>query len=128
MIIAGIGSRKGVSAVEVIAAIDAALEAHGLTLSAVSAIGIAPAKRGETGIYAAASRLGLQVLVASASALAQASQRTISLSALSQAIADTPSASEAAALAVAGEDARLAGPRLIVGPVTCAIALGGDDR
>jgi cobalt-precorrin 5A hydrolase len=46
---------------------------------------------------------------------------------LSQAIAGTPSVSETAALAAAGEGARLAGPRIAVGPVTCAIAFGGDD-
>ncbi|RUW67014.1 cobalamin biosynthesis protein, partial [Mesorhizobium sp. M1E.F.Ca.ET.063.01.1.1] len=39
--------------------------------------------------------------------------------------AGTPSVSEASALAAAGKDAKLLGPRTVLGPVTCAIALGG---
>ena len=53
--------------------------------------------------------------------------KTLSHSDLSQKVAGTPSVSEAAALAAAGEGARLAGPRIVVGPATCAIAFGGDD-
>lgn len=127
MIVAGIGSRKDVSATQVMAAVEAALEKHGLAMTALSALAIAPAKRNETGIIAAGHRLGLPVQVASAPALAEAGKRTLSISALSQGITDTPSASEAAALAVAGDKSRLAGPRIVVGPVTCAIAFGGDD-
>jgi cobalt-precorrin 5A hydrolase len=49
----------------------------------------------------------------------------LSHSDLSQAQAGTPSVSEASALAAAGKDAKLLGSRTVVGPVTCAIALGG---
>ena len=45
---------------------------------------------------------------------------------LSQELAGTPSVSEASALAVAGAGAKLLGPRTVVGPVTCAIAISGD--
>jgi cobalt-precorrin 5A hydrolase len=38
----------------------------------------------------------------------------------------TPSISETAALAAAGQHATLLGPRIAVGPVTCAIAVAGD--
>ena len=37
-----------------------------------------------------------------------------------------PSVSEAAALAAAGPGARLLGPRVAVGPATCALAVTGD--
>jgi cobalt-precorrin 5A hydrolase len=55
------------------------------------------------------------------------SLRTLSHSEASLSAAGTPSVSEAAALAAAGEGARLAGPRIAVGPVTCAIAFGGGE-
>ncbi len=45
-------------------------------------------------------------------------------SAASLAATGTGSASEAAALAAAGPGARLLGPRLVLGPVTCALAEG----
>jgi len=41
-------------------------------------------------------------------------------------VAGVPSVSETAALAAAGEGVRLLGPRIVVGPVTCAIAISGD--
>ncbi|NGO50535.1 cobalamin biosynthesis protein [Mesorhizobium camelthorni] len=51
---------------------------------------------------------------------------TLTHSARSQAVAGSPSVSEAAALAAAGEGARLLGPRIVVGQVTCALATSGD--
>ncbi|XIK08888.1 cobalamin biosynthesis protein [Mesorhizobium sp. AaZ16] len=55
-----------------------------------------------------------------------AAANTLTHSARSQAVAGTPSVAEAAALAAAGEGARLLGPRIVVGPVTCALATSGD--
>ena len=57
--------------------------------------------------------------------------RAVSLRALTRskpslAASGTPSVSETAALAAAGQDATLLGPRVSVGPVTCAIAVAGD--
>ena len=45
VIVAGIGSRKGVSAVEVVAAVEAALQEHGLTLPALSTLASARMKQ-----------------------------------------------------------------------------------
>ncbi|WP_258600988.1 cobalamin biosynthesis protein [Mesorhizobium sp. AR10] len=167
MMVAGIGSRKGVSASEVLAAIEAALEAHGLAMTALSALATTEFKRGEEAIFAAGRELGLPVIVvdvagsepsppltrpplrstdlsprgeeiagAGASLFSPAGRRwpegpdegvaLLSHSDLSQDLAGTPSVSEASALAVAGKGARLLGPRTVLGPVTCAIAISGD--
>ncbi|MFD1982822.1 cobalamin biosynthesis protein [Mesorhizobium newzealandense] len=126
MMVAGIGSRKGVSAEDVLAAIETALETHGLAMTALSALATAPLKRDEKAIFAAGHQLNLPVIVADAAAVEAASSATISLSSHSQDLAGTPSVSEASALAVAGRGARLLGARTVLGPVTCAIAISGD--
>ncbi|TGP23268.1 MULTISPECIES: cobalamin biosynthesis protein [unclassified Mesorhizobium] len=125
MMIAGIGSRKGVTPRDVRAAIETALEAHGLAMTALSALATGEIKRDEEAIFLAGRDLALPVIVVTDDALQVAASGTISLSELSQAHAGIPSVSEASALAAAGKDAKLLGPRTVLGPVTCAIALGG---
>lgn len=126
MMVAGIGSRKGVNAIEVLAAIETALEAHGLAMTALSALATAPLKRDEEAIFSAGRELSLPVVVVEDDALKAASSSTLSRSKLSQAHAGAPSVSEASALAAAGKGAKLLGPRTVLGPVTCAIAISGD--
>ncbi|MBZ9658018.1 cobalamin biosynthesis protein [Mesorhizobium sp. ESP-6-4] len=126
MMVAGIGSRKGVTAGDVRAAIETALEAHGLTMTALSALATGEIKRDEPAIFLAARDLDLPVLVISDAALQSVSSGTVSRSDASQAQAGTPSVSEASALAAAGKGAKLLGPRIVLGPVTCAIAISGD--
>ena len=126
MMVAGIGSRKGVSTGEVLAAIETALETHGLTMTALSALATAEFKKDEEAIAAAGRALSLPVIVVDDSALQAVSSDTLSHSDLSQDLAGTPSVSEASALTVAGKGARLLGPRTVLGPVTCAIAISGD--
>ncbi|TIT75899.1 MAG: cobalamin biosynthesis protein [Mesorhizobium sp.] len=115
MMIAGIGSRKGVTPRDVRAAIETALEARGLAMTALSALATGEIKRDEEAIFLAGRDLALPVIVVTDDALQVAASGTISL----------PSVSEASALAAAGKDAKLLGPRTVLGPVTCAIALGG---
>ena len=193
VIVAGIGCRKGVSTVEVVAAVEAALEAHGLVAGALSALATTAFKRDEEAIFAAGRELGLPVIVVegsvsppvmpphpasaplghplpvgerNASAVGanlaatadtaafqtpisqrndqiagigdwfllpngekvaakrpdEGAVQTLTHSELSQALAGVPSVSEAAALIAAGEGARLFGPRIVAGPVTCALA------
>ncbi|RWD02398.1 MAG: cobalamin biosynthesis protein [Mesorhizobium sp.] len=126
MMVAGIGSRKGVTASDVRAAVETALEAHGLAVTALSALATGEIKRMEEAIFLAGRELALPVIVVADDALQAASTGTISHSDLSQSKAGTPSVSEASALAAAGKGAKLLGPRTVLGPVTCAIALGGD--
>ncbi|AZO23039.1 MULTISPECIES: cobalamin biosynthesis protein [unclassified Mesorhizobium] len=125
MMVAGIGSRKGVTARDVRAAIETALEAHGLAMTALSALATGEVKREEEAIFLAGRDLDLPVIVVTDDALQAASGGTVSHSELSETHAGTPSVSEASALAAAGKDAKLLGPRTVLGPVTCAIALGG---
>lgn len=126
MIVAGIGSRKGVSIEDVLAAIETALETHGLAMTALSALATATRKKDEDAIAAAGRALNLPVIIVDDAALQAVSTDTLSHSDLSQELAGTPSVSEASALAVAGKGARLLGPRTVLGPVTCAIAISGD--
>lgn len=169
MIVAGIGSRKGVSANEVFSAIEAALAGHGLAVDALSALATTGFKRDEAGILLAAQRLRLPLIVVEtaeeertspppgsegedwrqdgeaalfcetheengASSAPSSPQRggsgrhgaqttTPTCSRISQAVAGTPSVSETAAFAAAGPGGRLLGPRIVVGRVTCAIAV-----
>ncbi|TGS51866.1 cobalamin biosynthesis protein, partial [bacterium M00.F.Ca.ET.179.01.1.1] len=67
MMVAGIGSRKGVSVEEVLAAIETALEAHGLAMTALSALATIEFKRNEEAIFAAGRELNLPVIVVDAS-------------------------------------------------------------
>ncbi|MGX7873395.1 cobalamin biosynthesis protein [Mesorhizobium sp. ORM6] len=126
MMVAGIGSRKGVSVEDVLAAIETALEAHGLAMAALSALATAALKKDEDAIAAAGRALSLPVIIVDDAALQAAAPDTLGNSSLSRDLAGTPSVSEASALAVAGLGAKLLGPRTVLGPVTCAIAVSGD--
>lgn len=115
--VAGVGCRKNSAAADVLAAIDAALAAHGLERHALDAVAVVAHKGGEVGIAEAANALGLRLLEVEAKGI-----ETLSRSPLSLEATGTASASEAAALAAAGEGARLLGPRIAAGGATCAIA------
>ncbi len=97
-----------------------------VAVTALSALATAALKKDEEAIAAAGRALNLPVIVVDEAALQAASPGTLSSSSLSQDLADTPSVSEASALAVAGAGATLLGPRTVLGPVTCAIAISGD--
>lgn len=120
--VAGLGSRRGVSAAEVIAAVEAARVASGAPR--LDALATLPAKAMEPGFAAAARCLGLPLVIAEPAAGARLATR----SAASQAATGTASASEAAALGAAGPRARLLGPRIVTGRVTCAIAVTEESQ
>ena len=126
MIVAGLGSRKDVAVGDVLAAIEVALETHGMSRAALSALATASLKRDEEGILAAGRALRLPVVIVEDGELEAAASRTLTRSGQSRRAAGSPSVCEAAALAAAGAEARLAGPRIVAGPVTCAIAISGD--
>lgn len=125
MRIAGIGCGKGVSADEVVAAVDAGLLAHGLGRDWLDALATVPHRGGEPGIGAAARVLGLPLLVAQKAALDAALPRLLTHSPASLEATGLGSAAEAAALAASG--GRLLGPRVAAGRVTCAIAEGAGS-
>lgn len=126
MIVAGIGCRKGATQTEIEAALTAALERAGRPLAKIDLIATSAAKRDEEGIAAAARVRKLQVKIVSQSDLEAASARGTTWSQRVLALAGVPSVAEAAALAAAGPGARLILPRIVEGPVTCALASDED--
>jgi cobalt-precorrin 5A hydrolase len=122
MIVAGIGCRKGASAREIGAAISAALARAGLRRDALTLIAAPAMKGGESGIAAAATDLGVPLVLVPQADLEAASPRAATRSARVVALMGVPSAAEAAALAAGGPAARLLAPRIAVGPATCALA------
>ncbi|MEN7450233.1 MULTISPECIES: cobalamin biosynthesis protein [unclassified Mesorhizobium] len=126
MIVAGIGSRKGVSEQQVLDAISATLAEYQLEASQLDAIATARLKQHEEAIFSAGRQLGLEVMIVGDEELAKAGEKVASHSDLSLTLTGAPSVSEAAALAVAGENARLLGPRHVLASVTCALAQSGD--
>ena len=122
MIVAGIGCRKGASAEEIEAAIAAALMQAGCAPGTLGLIATSDGKGGEPGIVAAAAARGVRLVMVGPADLEAAGTRTQSSSPRVLALTGVPSVAEAAALAVGGSKARLLLPRIVVGPVTCALA------
>jgi cobalt-precorrin 5A hydrolase len=148
--VAGIGCRAGVSGEQVQAAIDAAIAelcAGARARATLSAIATPASKASELGIQTAAAARGVPLLAISQEALEAANPATVTRSDQSMAAMNVHSVAEAAALAGARVLAdvehrprsvpdgnslavlpattvthRLLQPRIIVGPVTCALA------
>ena len=122
VIVAGIGCKRGAPAADIEAAIRAALERGGVSLDALAAVATIALKQSEFGIAAAAKKLGVKFIVVAEGDLQAAGERTQTHSERVLALTGVPSVAEAAALAAAGPTARLLGPRLVLGDVTCALA------
>ena len=122
MLVAGIGCRAGVSAEQVESALAAALRLCQSTPPPSLQIATPTAKSCEPGIIAAAASRGLPLVVISQAELEAANPRTLTRSEHSMIVMNVHSVAEAAALAGAGPTSRLLGPRIVVGPVTCALA------
>jgi cobalt-precorrin 5A hydrolase len=122
MIVAGLGYRKGASATEIESALSAALlcQCEGGKLDCMA---VPSSKAGEQGLLAAAAARELDIVPIPQDALEAASPRALTFSARSSAVMNVPSVAECAALAAGGPRARLLGPRIAVGRVTCALAL-----
>jgi cobalt-precorrin 5A hydrolase len=126
MMVAGVGCRAGASAREIEAAIAEALARAGLSTETLSALATSFAKREEPGIAEAATARGLKLVVVLRCDLEAVDARVVTRSERVVALMGVPSVAEAAALAAAGPASRLVGPRVAVGPATCALAIGGD--
>ena len=122
MIVAGIGCRKGTTAHEIDAAIDAALAEAGQTCEALSCIATSDGKGAEAGIIEATAGRGLQLVLVKSAELEAAGPRMQSSSPRVKELFGVASVAEAAALSAAGPNAALVVPRIVVGPATCAIA------
>jgi cobalt-precorrin 5A hydrolase len=126
MIVAGVGCRKGVLAADIKAAIVAALAETGVAASELRLIATAAAKGSEPGVVAAASAIGVPLVLIAPGDLAAAATRATTRSERVIALVGVASVAEAAALAAAGPAARLMAPRIVVGPATCALAVSGE--
>jgi cobalt-precorrin 5A hydrolase len=127
VIIAGLGFRKDISALELERALAAALKDLHIDDSRLKAIAI-PAGKGEQVVIAAvAAARGVTVRRIEQPHLEAADARSISRSARAMQTFNVQCVAEAAALAGAGAKARLLAPRMIVGPVTCALAEEGPE-
>jgi cobalt-precorrin 5A hydrolase len=124
--IAGVGCKAGASADEIEAAIAEALACAGLSTATLTALATSFAKRDEPGIVAAATARGLKFVLVPQRDLEAAGERVVTRSERVLALMGVPSVAEAAALAAAGPASRLLGPRVAVGPATCALAVSGD--
>jgi cobalt-precorrin 5A hydrolase len=122
VIVAGIGCRKGATAAEIEAAITAALERACRPLAQIDLMATAVTKREEKGVAEAASARGVRLIFVAPDELESASARGATWSARVLALAGVPSVAEAAALAACGPKAKLILPRIVMGPVTCALA------
>lgn len=114
----GIGCRRGCPADTIVALVR---DVAGRDLSGVALFTIA-AKRDEPGMHEAAAVLGLPLSFLPVEELVRVQERIMTRSARVEALIGVPSVAEAAALAGAGPDAVLAGPRLARDGATCAIA------
>jgi cobalt-precorrin 5A hydrolase len=124
MIVAGIGCRKAISATQVESAIEAALLQNHLAGQRLDFIAVPKIKGTESGIVAAAAARGVLLVLITQEALEAADSRTVTRSVRSKEALNVQSVAEAAALAAAGPNSQLLAPRVIVGPVTCALAKG----
>jgi cobalt-precorrin 5A hydrolase len=122
MIVAGIGCRRGAAAVDIEAAILAALARAGIRAADLNAIATSTAKETEAGIATAASTFGVRIMPIAEAALKAAGARVATRSDRVLALTGVPSLAEAAALAAAGPSSRLIASRLVVGAATCALA------
>jgi cobalt-precorrin 5A hydrolase len=120
--VAGIGCRSGVSAEQVESALAAALAPVSPAGRTLSLIATPAAKGHEPGLIAAAAARGIPLVLISQRDLESANPRTLTHSEHAMIVMNVHSVAEAAALAGAGPTSRLLGPRIAIGPVTCALA------
>src|SRR6202030_1364108 len=110
MIVAGVGCRKGARAADIEAAIVAAFARVGVATTELRFIATSAAKGGEPGIAAAASAIGVPLVLIPQGDLAAAGARAPTRSERVIALTGVPSVAEAAALAAGGPAARLIAP------------------
>ena len=122
VIVVGLGFRKGISAAQVESALAAAVHATRADHGHLGCIAVPAAKGAEAGIVAVAAARGAALVLIEQADLEAADARTMTRSVRAMRTLNVHCVAEAAALAAAGPEGRLLAPRIIVGPVTCALA------
>ncbi|UHS57828.1 cobalamin biosynthesis protein [Agrobacterium vaccinii] len=124
MIVAGIGCRKGVGADAIVAALHEVALGHHVKIDFIAT---APIKGDEPGLLEAATRLGMAFVVVAQADFEAGGERTVTHSETSLKHSGSPSLSEASALAACGPNSKLIAPRTVLGDITIAIAVSGDQ-
>ena len=124
MIVAGVGSRSGISADEIEVAVRLALDMFKLPVERLNALATESAKAVEPAFIEAARRLAVTLRGCTLDDLDRVAGRVLTPSKLVLETKGVPSIAEASALVVAGRDARLLGTRVASARATCAIAIG----
>ena len=119
MIIAGIGCRRGASAATIEAALAAALARAGA--EHIDVLATTAFKKDEEGILVAAATRRIPLILIEQADLQRVNNHVTHSRRVAE-LTGVGSVAEAAALAAGGPAARLLVPRLVVGPVTCALA------
>jgi cobalt-precorrin 5A hydrolase len=119
VIVAGIGCRRDCPAADIVAAIRQAESVSGYVVTALAAPRF---KAEEIGLGEATGLLGLGLTLVDNAALAAVQSRCVTISTVVERHTGFASVAEAAALAVAGSEARLCLARIAVGGATCALA------
>lgn len=128
MIAAGVGCRSGCASADVVAAVQRAVTASGLSLSDVQALYSAEFKGDSAALREAAGALAKPLVLLPRAALAAHAGSAASRSPQVIARFGLPSVAETAALAGAFElgerraSVHLLAPRLVAGAATCALA------
>ncbi len=122
-LVAGIGFRRGTGADEIAALIARALGAVGAARTDLTAIATASDRAAEPSICAAAAAFGLSPWPVEPAALEACDPKVVTRSARIERVRGVGSLAEAAALAAAGSESRLALPRIASAGATCALAI-----
>ncbi|EJW12847.1 cobalamin biosynthesis domain protein [Rhodovulum sp. PH10] len=124
MMVAGVGFRRGTSAAAIIEAVQAALADAGRAGQKPDALATAAFKADEPAFCEAAEKLGVPLVAVTTAKLESVAEKLLTRSERVKDAVGTASVAEAAALAAAGRNARLAGPRVATKSATCALAIG----
>jgi len=124
VIAAGIGCRSGAGSAEILALLNACLAELGLGGSAPDCLASLDRRTEEIGLREAAEALGCRLLFFSEAQLAALADACATAPSERLSALALPPVAEAAALAAAGEGARLILPRRSAALTTCALAEG----
>jgi cobalt-precorrin 5A hydrolase len=127
MIVAGVGSRREISADELERVIRMALGIFRLPSERLEVIATESEKATQPAYLEAAQRLSVRLMGCTVEDLDRVAGQVLTPSKLVLETKGVPSIAEAAALVAAGRNARLLGTRVATEAATCAIAVG-DGR
>ena len=127
MIVAGVGSRREISADEIEQVVRLALGTFKLAAERLDAIATERLKAGDPAFPEAARRLSVKLMTCTLDDLDRVASQVLTRSKLALEAKGVPSIAEASALIGAGRNSRLLGTRVATASATCAIAVG-DGR